>query len=96
MVNLPTEPSRSPGQHGNSNHDPVHGERSKSSLANPSHKPGHSPIGDDEGNNETDEKDNPLVAGDFVEWASIVDCGAGAEILASGRGESFDTGEGYV
>src|SRR5208337_1246176 len=56
---------RRPGQHGNSDHDAIYGERCEAAPADIAHEPGDGSVGDDEGDDEADGEDDPLVMCDL-------------------------------
>src|SRR6266853_2329989 len=57
--------SRRPGQHRNSNHNPIHGKGREPAPPHPTHEPGDRSVSDDEGDDEADGEDDPLVRRDL-------------------------------
>ena len=69
---LASQHSRSPRQHGNSEHDPIQRKRCEAALADPTHEPGDGSVGNDERDNETDGEDDPLVGRDLGDADGIL------------------------
>src|SRR5208282_6334246 len=70
-VRLLSEHSRSPSQHDESEYDAIHGERCEDALADIAHEPRDRAVGDDEGDDEADRENDPLVRRDFVDADGI-------------------------